>query len=27
VKIMAESMARVTTWGVRSRLGRSATAS
>lgn len=27
VKIMAESMARVTTWGVRSRLGRSAAAS
>jgi dolichol-phosphate mannosyltransferase len=27
VKIMAESMARVTTWGIRSRLGRSTTAS
>ncbi len=26
VKIMAESMARVTTWGIRTRLGRSATA-
>ena len=27
VKIMAESMARVTTWGVRSRMGRDATSS